>query len=156
MSKNTDENVQQDFSTPRRMWNHKILWGCRDMNIHIVNNYITDEVLPAFLNYMRNPPPGSMPPELWRALTAQTVEQADDSRLSDAAFNDGYEVATQWEAVARMMQFRARRDAAKARELLIYVQAVDKPTTGSMEKLDYRKALEIVNYIRARSISCQL
>ena len=118
-------------------------------DVHVLRKTFrfTDEVLPAFLNYMRNPPPGPMPQELWRALTAQTVEQADDPRLSEAAFKDGYEVATQWEAVARMMQFRARRDAAEASELLIYVQAVDKPLDKcTMEKADYRKALEVVNY----------
>ena len=68
-----------------------------------------------------------MPDELWRALRTQAVAAgARDARLDEPRFADGYECGIVWEFVMRAMHARARRDAARAGEVLHYAQAVDK------------------------------
>ena len=44
------------------------------------------------------------------------------------------------------MQYRARRDAAKAGQMLVYIQAVDQGVGCNLQKADYMRALQIVNY----------
>ena len=71
-----------------------------------------------------------MPYELWNALSKRVVTGPDDERLKDPAFLNGYELASQWEAASRLLQYRARREARKARQMLLYVQAIDRCTDG--------------------------
>ena len=54
-------------------------------------------------------------------------------------------MAMQWEAVARMMQFRAKRDAVDSGQLLIYVQAVDVPSLPCSRQ-EYLGMLDFPNY----------
>ena len=103
-------------------------------------------VLPEILNYMRKPDGELMKDKLWRALQARVVDGPEDPKLKDPRFRDGYEVASEWSAVARLMQYRARRDAARANQMLVYVQAVDRPYDKTMVKKDYMRALQVVNY----------
>ena len=106
--------------------------------------------LPNILAYMRDLRGELMPYELWNALSKRVVTGPDDERLKDPAFVSGYELASQWEAAARLLQYRARREARKARQMLLYVQAIDKCTNGgSLSRADYRKALSFVNYCAA-------
>ena len=57
---------------------------------------------------------------------------------------DGYEMAIGWQAVARMMQYRAVREAAEAREILMYVQAVD-VSKFVLPDSEYERMLRVVN-----------
>ena len=103
--------------------------------------------LPRILEYVRDPKDELMPHELWDALSKRVVTGPNDERLKDPAFASGYELASQWEAAARLLQYRARRDASKAREMLLYVQAIDKcKNSGGLKKADYTRALSLVNY----------
>ena len=67
--------------------------------------------LPAILSYMRNPGGKAMPQEFWQVLTSRTVTSMQDPRLSSPRIVAGYEMAIAWEAVARLMQARVRREA---------------------------------------------
>ena len=65
--------------------------------------------------------------------------------MEQGMLRDAWEVAVQWEAVARMMQYRIRRDAQRKRQMVFYIQAID----VSKDKLgaeDYKKMLELTNY----------
>ena len=103
--------------------------------------------LPRILAYLRDPGGELMPYELWSALVKRVVTGLDDVRLKDRNFAEGYELAFRWEAVARLLQYRACRDAAKARQMLVYVQAVDRCIDCmNVGKVDYLRALCIVNH----------
>ena len=106
------------------------------------------DVLPSILNYMRTTDGTLMSDHLWTALKARECTGPKDSRLALDGFKNGYEVATQWEAVARLMHYRARRDSRAAGQLLFYLQAVDKPKE-KLQRRDYMRALEHANYCDA-------
>ena len=57
---------------------------------------------------------------------------------------EGYEMAIVWEAVGRMMQYRPLREARRAGKILMYVQAVDRPTCD-VPAAEYREMLERVS-----------
>ena len=55
-------------------------------------------------------------------------------------------MAILWEGVARLMQYRALREAKAAQQILMYVQAIDEPKKGNrLTRVEYRRALQIVN-----------
>ena len=81
--------------------------------------------LPRILAYIRNPNRRPMPDELWNALEKREARGPEDKRLFTTKAKTCYDIGIQWEAVARMMQLRAKRDAVAAGQLLIYVHAVD-------------------------------
>ena len=87
----------------------------------------TCEVLPKLFDYMRCPKGESMPSFLYDALMSRVV-LVGDVRMQERRMREGYEMASSWEAVARLMQYRARRDAAAASQMLMYIQAVDTPS----------------------------
>ena len=70
-----------------------------------------------------------------------------DARLSEERIRDGYRMAIAWEAVARLMQYRALTFARKAGQVLLYSQAIDIPTQGmrGVGPEEFRKALQVVN-----------
>ena len=49
------------------------------------------------------------------------------------------------EAVARLMQYRAAREATVAGQMLMYVQAIDSAKGVSLPESEYRRALQVVN-----------
>ena len=106
----------------------------------------TCPVLPRLLEYMRSPGGKPMPDDLWKAVKSWVVSGPQDSRLHGPRQQvEGFQMAIAWEAVARMMQYRAASDAAKAREMLIYVPAVDVAKTCQLTRDEYRRALQVVN-----------
>ena len=138
---------------PPRDYFNELLQGRRCFNESVTDVHVLktsyrfkDKLLPRIFDYMRSPRGELMPHDLWEALRSRVVEGPDDARLKDPSFEDGFEVATQWEAVARLMQYRARRDARRARQLLLYVQAVDTPKECTMAQRDYKRALQLVSY----------
>jgi hypothetical protein len=50
-----------------------------------------------------------------------------------------------WECVARLMQYRAMRDARVAGQMLVYIQAIDVAKKEMLSKFDCRRALQIVS-----------
>ena len=54
-------------------------------------------------------------------------------------------MAIAWEAVARLMQYRAVREAREAGEMLMYVQAIDIARSRRLPAAEYRRALQVVN-----------
>ena len=101
-------------------------------------------VLPALFEYMRKPCGKSMPALLWKALTKCVVKDPSDSRLRAPRMKAGYEMAIAWEAVGRLMAFRVFREAAEAKQLLIYIQAVDQPK-HSLSPSEWEKLLSVVS-----------
>ena len=75
---------------------------------------------------MRDPKGKSIPSHLYAALVSRCV-RTGDPRLREKRMQEGYEMAFAWEIVSRRMQYRARRDVATASEMLMYIQAVDRP-----------------------------
>ena len=105
------------------------------------------KILPALFNYMRDPQGKSLPDYLWTALNECQVKlgtSTPDPRLSRARTRDGYEMAIAWEAVARLMQYRVVRDARTANEMLLYIQAIDVPST-ELSSLEWDKLLSEVS-----------
>ena len=106
-------------------------------------------VLPRLFEFMRDPESagGHMPNDLWRALQACEVKLNDDQRVR-ALYSGAlpvYELAIAWEAVARLLQYRARRDAWSARQLVLYVQAIDRPVKAVLSDSEHRRALQVLN-----------
>lgn len=102
-------------------------------------------VLPRLLAYMRSPAGEPMPEDLWQAVQSWVVKGPRDIRLQCPRQQKGFQMAIAWEAVARLMQYRAASGAAKAGEMLIYVQAVDVAKTCQLTRDEYRRALQVVN-----------
>ena len=87
-----------------------------------------------------------MPEDLWKAMEGWVVKNPGDERLKkQQERGQGFQMAIAWEAVARMMQYRAASDAAQAGEILIYVPAVDVAKTCQLSREEYRRALQVVN-----------
>ena len=63
-----------------------------------------------------------------------------DPRLSRARTRGGYEMAVAWEAVGCLMQYRVVRGVRTAKEMLLYIQAVDVPL-NELSKLEWDKLL---------------
>ena len=96
---------------------------------------------------MRDPssfPNERLPPDVRKALLDWRPKQ-DDPRLRQPAIKEGYEMAIIWQAVQRMMQCRALREASEARKILLYVQAVDICARQNLDAAEYRRALQVVN-----------
>ena len=103
-------------------------------------------ILPRLLEYMRSPGGKPMPEDLWKAMKGWVVKNPGDERLKkQQERGQGFQMAIAWEAVARMMQYRAASDAAQAGEILIYVPAVDVAKTCQLSREEYRRALQVVN-----------
>jgi hypothetical protein len=101
--------------------------------------------LPGLFEYMRDPRGLEMPDELWSKLQSQVVRGPGDERLEAARGRGAYEMAIQWEAVARLMQYRARREAQEDGQIMMYVQAIDVPHKVVLSRDEYRRALLKVN-----------
>ena len=85
-----------------------------------------------------------MPQYLWSALQAMKCKPGD-ARLNEQRRKDGYEMAIVWEAVGRLMQYRAHREAREKSEMLMYNQAIDVCRSEKLESKDFRRALQVVN-----------
>ena len=76
-------------------------------------------VLPKLLAYMRAPPVDAsgkrspMDEALWGEIQSWAVMDGNDPRLQTPRVKAGFEMAIAWEAVARLMQYRAARDASE-------------------------------------------
>jgi ASC-1-like (ASCH) protein len=102
-------------------------------------------VLPRLLEYMRNPDGRQLPSAVASAFKQWEVKRRNDPRRSRREMLEGYEMGIAWHAVARMMQYRALREASAQKRILVYVQAVDTCTQQRLDASQYRKALQVVN-----------
>ena len=102
-------------------------------------------MLPQLFEYMRDPKGRAMPPHLWKAVQKWRVAKLSDSRLQDAERQNGLEMAINWEAVPRLMQYRAARDARRARQMLVLLQAIDVAKKERLQERHYRRALQVLN-----------
>ena len=82
--------------------------------------------------------------EVWKRVQKWEAHPGPHPRLSEPGVRDGYEMAIGWQAVTRMMQYRALRDAAEARQILMYVQAVDL-AKFNLPSTEYERMLRVVN-----------
>jgi hypothetical protein len=78
---------------------------------------------------------------LWHALQICQASGKDDPRLSEPRRQAGYEMAMYWETVGRLMQYRASRESRTARQMLVYIQAIDIPVKDILGRDELRKAL---------------
>ena len=101
------------------------------------------EYLPELLQAMREK--RAIPARVWERLEQCTITATDDTRLEEGLLRDGSEVAVQWEAVARMMQYRVRREAQRQRKLVFYVQAIDEAREWLLPE-DYKQMLQFPNW----------
>ena len=88
-----------------------------------------------------------MPEALWHAVQAREVRGDGEARVRKLYSGSlpVYELAIAWEAVARLLQYRARRDAQSARQLLLYVQAIDRPVKTVLSEAELLRALQVLN-----------
>ena len=111
------------------------------------------KILPALFTYMRDPKGKSIPDYLWKELNhcvVKTSESERDRRLDRVRTQNGYEMAIAWEAVGRLMQYRVIRDARIAKEMLIYIQAVDK-VSGALSDVEWDKLLSEVSLSKTKN-----
>ena len=85
-----------------------------------------------------------MPAWLWATVSKWEVRGSSDQRLQEKRRRSGYELAIAWEAVARLMQYRAAREAGDGNSILMYVQAID-VAKQRLPAREYRRALHVVN-----------
>jgi hypothetical protein len=129
-----------------------------------------DDIMPRFLAYMRDPRGRPMPADLrrvlaeWEVLDAKPSEGARDkvrewrercSNGDPVLDEDGvtvgrrpwhaYDMGVAWQAVQRLLHYRAVRDARQAGQLLLYAQAVETCTSQPLSHAEYRRALQVVN-----------
>ena len=87
--------------------------------------------LPRLFEFMREPEKFGrrMPSDLWNVVRSWQVTSASDPRLQRLFASPGtvFELAIAWEAVGRLMQYRSLREARAAKQMLVYVQAIDVP-----------------------------
>ena len=102
-------------------------------------------VLPDLLAYMRDPRGRAMPSRLWAAARSWRCTGAEDPRRRSRRMQRGFEMGIAWEAVARLMQLRAMRDAQAAGQTLLYVQAIDLGKRERLSQKDSRRALQVVS-----------
>ena len=103
------------------------------------------KVLPALFQYMRDSGGKPMPEWLWTEVCKWKARGTDDPRCKQGRRRAGYEMAIAWEAVARLMQYRAVREAADAKKMVMYVQAIDVARKQRLPDREYRRALQVVN-----------
>ena len=103
------------------------------------------KVLPRLLAYMRDPDGQPMPNDLWKEVQQWAAKGSKDPRHHERRIRNGFEMAIGWEAVARLMQYRAARDAKAAGRKLLYVQAIDVSKGEVLSPQEYRRALQVVN-----------
>ena len=89
----------------------------------------SDPYLKEILHSMRNGCPIS--DAAWEALKKTRV-LPNDPRLNSCP--DHYECAYSWEIVAMAQQLRAKQSAKRCKQILYYIQAVDKPSRSCSEK----------------------
>ncbi len=97
--------------------------------------------MPGFLQAMRNG--DRLTEEQWSTVQSWVV-QPNDCRLRSGSTRDGFEMAIAWEAVAREMQYRSLREAFAAKQMLMYVQAVD-ICRHDLPRHEYMQMLQVVN-----------
>ena len=102
-------------------------------------------ILPRLFEYMRSPGGKRMPDDLWQAIQRSRVTDPNDARLRQPRLQAGYEMAILWDAVYRLMQYRAVREARSAGQMLMYVQAVDVARKVELPRVQYIRALQVVN-----------
>ena len=102
--------------------------------------------LPRLFEYMRAPGGLPMPDDLWERLKQCVCTGPEDERFKkyNVPGEAGmYEIATMWEAVGRMMQYRPAREAQQLKKMLVYVQAIDQPMGGAkLTREEFRSALQ--------------
>lgn len=98
-------------------------------------------IRPGLFSYMRNPRGEPLPRDLWHALQSCQARGKDDPRVSEPRRQAGYEMAMYWETVGRLMQYRASRESRTARQMLVYIQAIDIPVKDILGRDELRKAL---------------
>ena len=89
----------------------------------VISKRFSDPLLVEILKVMRCG--GTMSHQAWKALS-QTQVRAKDERLIHAG--GYYECAYTWDIVSLAQQLRPRLSAHNSGEVLVYVQAVDKPS----------------------------
>ena len=131
-----------------------------------------DEDMPRFLEYMRNPGAGRMPAHFraflkewevlnpkpgdgernkvreWRERCERGSPQAGAAGGEDSADREPWrrhDMAIAWQAVQRLLQYRAVQDARAAKQLLLYCQAVETCSSQALSAAEYRRALQVVN-----------
>ena len=75
------------------------------------------KVLPALFEYMRDPAGRPVPEWLWAEVRNWEARGPGDPRIGESRRRAGYELAIAWEAVARLMQYRAAREGGDAKVL---------------------------------------
>ena len=105
--------------------------------------------LPRLFEFMREPETfrRKLPDDLWGEIQRWQVRGAGDPRLQRLFESPGtvFELAIAWEAVGRLMQYRALRDAQAARQVLVYVQAIDVPIRARLSGSELYRALQVVS-----------
>ena len=129
-----------------------------------------DDIMPRFLEYMRNPGGKPMPDDLRRELAKWEVLSPSPSKggrdkvaewrkrcvHGDPVLGEdgtvvgrrpwqAYDMGIAWQAVQRLVHYRAVRDAREQKQLLLYAQAVETCTAQPLSQADYRRALQVVN-----------
>lgn len=112
--------------------------------------YKTCPILPPLLSYMRDPPKdisgavADLPADIADAVKRwEPVSGSPD--VSAAERRTRYDMAIAWHAVARLMQYRAAREASEDKKVLVYVQAVDTCSSQHLDREEYNRALQVVN-----------
>ena len=162
---------------PRPSWydecfaGRRIFWnGLTHVVMLCKTHRFKDDIMPAFLAYMRKPDGRPMPKNLRRVLAEWEVldvkpsagardkvqEWRDRCALGDPVLDENgvtvgrrpwhaYEMGIAWLSVQRLMHYRAVRDAREEKQLLLYAQAVETCTSQPLSLPEYRRALQVVN-----------
>ena len=162
---------------PRPSWydecfaGRRIFWnGLTHVVMLCKTHRFKDDIMPAFLAYMRKPDGRPMPKDLRRVLVEWEVldvkpsagardkvqEWRDRCALGDPVLDENgvivgrrpwhaYEMGIAWLSVQRLMHYRAVRDAREEKQLLLYAQAVETCTSQPLSLPEYRRALQVVN-----------
>ena len=149
----------------------RIFWNGITHVVMLRNTHrFRDKIMPEFLAYMRNPQGQPMREELrealaeWQVLQAQPFPGERDKvqewrdrclRGDQVLQEDGvsyearpwhaYDLGIAWQAVQRLLHYRALRDARQQNQLLLYAQAVETCTTQLLSQDEYRRCLQVVN-----------
>ncbi len=98
--------------------------------------------MPDFLQAMRDGK--GLTDQQWEQVQGWVVRRPADRRVDMDAMREGFEMGIAWEAVAREMQYRSLREALAAKQVLVYVQAVDL-CKHVLPHNEYRQMLQVVN-----------
>ena len=100
------------------------------------------DFMPDFLQAMRMGKELTL--EQRRRVCGWEVRGPGDLRLKEPAVRDGFEMAIGWEGVIRQMQYRCVREAREKEQMLLYVQAVDRPH-HAVTKDEHVQMLQVPN-----------